>query len=184
MHFVPLDEKFVKDLGKSIYPKFVFPFFEWKICAWMFIQKSCFLEWNICERIVQEHLSGICSSCFWVKGLCKNIIQNACFWVVGFKWFVQIRLKRFQCCRNERLAVLQNLWMLHACVAFWSRVPSLKTLSDASVNSAQDKDEISQICCMPVGVSKVLVDGYMLSLIHIWRCRRASMCRSRWSPYH
>ena len=23
-----------------------------------------------------------------------------------------------------------------------------------------------------------------LSLIHIWRCRRAAACRSRWSPYH
>ena len=23
-----------------------------------------------------------------------------------------------------------------------------------------------------------------LSLIHIWRCRRYSLCRSRWSPYH
>ena len=23
-----------------------------------------------------------------------------------------------------------------------------------------------------------------LSLIHIWRCRRAVTCRSRWSPYH
>ena len=23
-----------------------------------------------------------------------------------------------------------------------------------------------------------------LSLIHIWRCRRNSACRSRWSPYH
>ena len=23
-----------------------------------------------------------------------------------------------------------------------------------------------------------------LSLIHIWRCRRAAKCRSRWSPYH
>ena len=23
-----------------------------------------------------------------------------------------------------------------------------------------------------------------LSLIHIWRCRRPAMCRSRWSPYH
>ena len=23
-----------------------------------------------------------------------------------------------------------------------------------------------------------------LSLIHIWRCRRVSQCRSRWSPYH
>ena len=28
--------------------------------------------------------------------------------------------------------------------------------------------------------------GYFvsLSLIHIWRCRRYSLCRSRWSPYH
>ena len=25
---------------------------------------------------------------------------------------------------------------------------------------------------------------HTLSLIHIWRCRRASQCRSRWSPYH
>ena len=24
----------------------------------------------------------------------------------------------------------------------------------------------------------------LLSLIHIWRCRRADTCRSRWSPYH
>ena len=24
----------------------------------------------------------------------------------------------------------------------------------------------------------------MLSLIHIWRCRRYAVCRSRWSPYH
>ena len=24
----------------------------------------------------------------------------------------------------------------------------------------------------------------VLSLIHIWRCRRSTLCRSRWSPYH
>ena len=24
----------------------------------------------------------------------------------------------------------------------------------------------------------------ILSLIHIWRCRRIERCRSRWSPYH
>ena len=24
----------------------------------------------------------------------------------------------------------------------------------------------------------------LLSLIHIWRCRRYAVCRSRWSPYH
>eukprot|EP00826_Nyctotherus_ovalis_P018432 TRINITY_DN15520_c0_g2_i1.p2 TRINITY_DN15520_c0_g2~~TRINITY_DN15520_c0_g2_i1.p2 ORF type:complete len:104 (-),score=23.67 TRINITY_DN15520_c0_g2_i1:14-325(-) len=26
--------------------------------------------------------------------------------------------------------------------------------------------------------------GYGLSLIHICRCRRYAVCRSRWSPYH
>ena len=26
--------------------------------------------------------------------------------------------------------------------------------------------------------------GLDLSLIHIWRCRRSTLCRSRWSPYH
>ena len=26
--------------------------------------------------------------------------------------------------------------------------------------------------------------GSVLSLIHIWRCRRSTLCRSRWSPYH
>ena len=26
--------------------------------------------------------------------------------------------------------------------------------------------------------------GYYLSLIHICRCRRSTLCRSRWSPYH
>ena len=27
-------------------------------------------------------------------------------------------------------------------------------------------------------------DGHKLSLIHICRCRRSTLCRSRWSPYH
>ena len=27
-------------------------------------------------------------------------------------------------------------------------------------------------------------NGIILSLIHIWRCRRSTLCRSRWSPYH
>ena len=28
------------------------------------------------------------------------------------------------------------------------------------------------------------ISGVVLSLIHIWRCRRSYACRSRWSPYH
>ena len=30
----------------------------------------------------------------------------------------------------------------------------------------------------------LLSQGRVLSLIHIWRCRRIERCRSRWSPYH
>ena len=35
-------------------------------------------------------------------------------------------------------------------------------------------------CLCPI--SSCSVSG--LSLIHIWRCRRSTLCRSRWSPYH
>ena len=30
----------------------------------------------------------------------------------------------------------------------------------------------------------VIIKSLSLSLIHIWRCRRYAVCRSRWSPYH
>ena len=33
-------------------------------------------------------------------------------------------------------------------------------------------------------ISSVYSLVYILSLIHIWRCRRSTLCRSRWSPYH
>ena len=35
------------------------------------------------------------------------------------------------------------------------------------------RKKISLFCNIPI-----------LSLIHIWRCRRYAVCRSRWSPYH
>ena len=37
------------------------------------------------------------------------------------------------------------------------------------------------LCLFLVGVCACVCQ---LSLIHIWRCRRAAACRSRWSPYH
>ena len=54
---------------------------------------------------------------------------------------------------------------------------------------------ISQFSYVPDAGHKVLINLSLsdpevhsipltLSLIHIWRCRRYSLCRSRWSPYH
>ena len=43
------------------------------------------------------------------------------------------------------------------------------------------------VCCFDTGM-KLSIDcpctTCLLSLIHIWRCRRIERCRSRWSPYH
>ena len=36
-------------------------------------------------------------------------------------------------------------------------------------------------CCLRKALRSSIV---RLSLIHIWRCRRSTLCRSRWSPYH
>ena len=36
----------------------------------------------------------------------------------------------------------------------------------------------------PSGRPHTELPSVTLSLIHIWRCRRSTLCRSRWSPYH
>ena len=43
--------------------------------------------------------------------------------------------------------------------------------------------------CLHYNAIKVIKSFFLilylqLSLIHIWRCRRSTLCRSRWSPYH
>ena len=44
---------------------------------------------------------------------------------------------------------------------------------------------LSALCKLPfILFSFVSLLLMRLSLIHIWRCRRYSLCRSRWSPYH
>ena len=37
---------------------------------------------------------------------------------------------------------------------------------------------------LPIGPYDLSLTVLRLSLIHIWRCRRITGCRSRWSPYH
>ena len=50
---------------------------------------------------------------------------------------------------------------------------------------AQTVVSLLQTIQIKQGVSFIAANKvYTLSLIHIWRCRRGSRCRSRWSPYH
>ena len=39
-------------------------------------------------------------------------------------------------------------------------------------------------CFLGLNSVWLVLSSLHLSLIHIWRCRRDVLCRSRWSPYH
>ena len=39
-------------------------------------------------------------------------------------------------------------------------------------------------CVLTQSITSLNFTTLHLSLIHIWRCRRSTLCRSRWSPYH
>ena len=43
------------------------------------------------------------------------------------------------------------------------------------------QNSLTSELCRQFAIMRLL---YILSLIHIWRCRRIERCRSRWSPYH
>ena len=80
------------------------------------------------------------------------------------------------------------------------RTPKLKFLLTAHQNvqykhpkgeyRLHDFHKIYRVCTpfqdpLTVKMSLDLLKGlWSLSLIHIWRCRRSTLCRSRWSPYH
>ena len=46
-------------------------------------------------------------------------------------------------------------------------------------------NQVPEIVNWSTGCNELNIDlAYDLSLIHICSCRRPTLCRSRWSPYH
>ena len=78
------------------------------------------------------------------------------------------------------------VWPTMSCFADWSRERDREKFIDhKQINDVTIK--IINLCGrlparkFPFSWQHMLVQ---LSLIHIWRCRRSTLCRSRWSPYH
>ena len=63
------------------------------------------------------------------------------------------------------------------------RLPSNNGMSDEDSDSDETPHGIQEFNSAAASFPST---PYMfnLSLIHIWRCRRSTLCRSRWSPYH
>ena len=93
-------------------------------------------------------------------------------------------------CRKEHLQESQSKWRsvcfcvcVCVCVLFfccfffcWDCDWNRKCTSLCQKGDKQAEEKVS--------TKDRIVDVWMLSLIHIWRCRRLLRCRSRWSPYH
>ena len=74
---------------------------------------------------------------------------------------------------TDWISLLQDIKMCDLCEKTWSWelwATVCKTVCPV----------LSVRCLSVMSVCPVL----SLSLIHIWRCRRSTLCRSRWSPYH
>ena len=61
-----------------------------------------------------------------------------------------------------------------------------ETVSVINLQTLKSILKSAQKCAIFTFKFKNFLGGSLLklSLIHIWRCRRSTLCRSRWSPYH
>ena len=77
-------------------------------------------------------------------------------------------------------------WVWMTITAAPDLIPSMCSFGKA------DSESLFVLCVWKFGLSSVIIttmswvnsSALPLSLIHIWRCRRDVLCRSRWSPYH
>ena len=69
----------------------------------------------------------------------------------------------------------------------WSYAPitdESRTAADGRLFVVLTTRHVADVLVLDTKCRTLYLDITMLSLIHIWRCRRSTLCRSRWSPYH
>ena len=106
---------------------------------------------------------------FWTPNL---LLPNLVWWcnimsqiVFQKHWFAVFKVK---------VTVKNNIiksWLLYFII--WTADPFATKLGLMAQHYKMD--------CL---VKRLDCSVVVLSLIHIWRCRRTPRCRSRWSPYH
>ena len=74
-----------------------------------------------------------------------------------------------------------SLW--HGCDTMWRHVEVICYHMSWHVSVIKCSGYTTH-CNLVYKVRVITCTLMSLSLIHIWRCRRYSLCRSRWSPYH
>ena len=65
-----------------------------------------------------------------------------------------------------------------------AKIPRQKSVSTEFLTCTRKRCVSKRRCLVAFRPSQFKNQRFPLSLIHIWRCRRSTLCRSRWSPYH
>ena len=145
--------------------------------------------WPCCDscRVYQLNLHGNYPHLVHrVKvGLCMSQIMDWHHLSCGFSMSkmsnINVRLTTHTQCwvSNSHFSawLMNQLKMLHGLVAKWA-IPTTSHL-ETSIR-------VMLVYTLVVVLFKIswFLLQLVLSLIHIWRCRRSTLCRSRWSPYH
>ena len=131
-----------------------------------------FLTNEIFAFVFQFHTQGFFSFGFDFFDLCLSFIFRSLFMiVVELMWIISVY---FICQSNVNFnSRLCKFFLLNFSWIFVSILISIFLIHGCCIT-------LQLFQCVFFSITMVL----KLSLIHIWRCRRYSLCRSRWSPYH
>ena len=124
----------------------------------------------------------------WCRG-CPQLVDDP-YWFSGhmFKGQGQTTLLSPVCCP------LNIFWLLHlVSTKFGAGVALNECMIPIDFQVTCSKVKVKPLFSAHCVVRSILFGPFSwsipnlvqgLSLIHIWRCRRYAVCRSRWSPYH
>ena len=144
------------------------------------LRDRCFICLDPCEdadmptaRLSREENCHRCHPC-WLCTECRIRMSNG-------KWCC------FDCLENDDLESVSNatnasIRRLNLVRPRWCEENSIMPASILCWHRKEYKS--SCIVKLWMWPSRRICVIIVLSLIHIWRCRRSTLCRSRWSPYH
>ena len=118
------------------------------------------------SSLVAENLSLVP---LWIENImvCRRINAISSH----YRWDRPLRFQHLPLCRCSVIPIwilAITLWAVH------QRCSLLGTFGSSQIT----------LCIIALLSTAAIAIVFVLSLIHIWRCRRIERCRSRWSPYH
>ena len=114
------------------------------------------------NKIYTQHLEGYDKATYKV-----SFFPDECF---VRKWRLKFQVSKY-CLRWDAENMMSSIMFPKKNI---TQLPFLQALYDWKLTIVCSREMTDSTSCTCI----------TLSLIHIWRCRRSTLCRSRWSPYH